>query len=302
MDTKVTCRSAALGQFGLLLAEGSDARAFLHAQLTNDVENLAPGRARYAGWCSPKGRLLATFLVVPSGGGTLLQLARDLVPGVAKRLSMYILRSRVKIADVSEAWNQHGFWGAGAEAQLAALRLPAPREDLSAAQANGAVVIRVAAQRFLALAPAAMGERFSANAPAEEWTLAEIRAGRPLVGQATQDRFVPQMVNYELAGAVDFDKGCYPGQEIVARSQYRGQVKRRMVRGRVAAQAAPGQELYSDDLPGQASGTVVNAAPAPEGGTELLAVVPLSALEQKAAIRVAPGGAALELLPLPYSL
>jgi len=301
MDAKVTSRAAALAQFGLLRVEGADARAFLHAQLTNEIEGLAPDRARYAGWCSPRGRLLATFLVVPSGAGYFLQLARDLVPVVAKRLSMYVLRSKVKLADAGEAWTQHGLWGAGAEAQLAALGLTAPSEDLAAAAADGAIAVRVAPQRFLLIAPAA-ATRLEANAPAEEWTLAEIRAGRPIIGLATQDQFVPQMVNYERVGGVDFGKGCYPGQEIVARSQYRGQVKRRMVRARSAASMAPGQELYSDDLPGQASGTVVNAAPAPGGGSELLAVVPLSALERMAAIRAAPGGEVLELLPLPYPL
>src|SRR6202158_2270320 len=102
---------AKLDQYGLLHVAGGDARAFLHAQLTNDVENLAPGQARYAGWCSAKGRLLATFLVVPCADGFLLQLSRDLAPVVAKRLSMFILRSKVKLLDVTALWAQYGFWG-----------------------------------------------------------------------------------------------------------------------------------------------------------------------------------------------
>ena len=103
-------RIARLDQYGLLQAAGDDARSFLHAQLTNDIENLGPGQARYAGWCSAKGRLLATFLVVPHAGGFLLQLSRDLVPAVAKRLSMFVLRSKVKISDVSAQWVQYGVW------------------------------------------------------------------------------------------------------------------------------------------------------------------------------------------------
>ena len=136
-----------------------------------------------------------------------------------------------------------------------------------------------------------------AERSAEDWALAEIRAGRPLIGQATQDQFVPQMVNLELSGGVDFQKGCYPGQEIVARAQYRGAVKRRMYRLRGALQ--PGQDLYSDDAPGQAGGavgTVVNAA-----GGEALAVLQTSAVEGKSPIRAQPQAAALEILPLPYS-
>jgi hypothetical protein len=277
---------ARLEQYGLLQVAGEDARAFLHAQLTNDVENLAPGAARYAGWCSAKGRLLATFLVVPCPGGFLLQLSRDLVPVVAKRLSMFILRSRVKIADATGLWAQYGLWG------------PASGAALSVSESGGSITVRIEPDRSLVLAPEPSSSRYSPNASPGDWALAEIRAGRALIAQATQDQFVPQMVNLELAGGVDFHKGCYPGQEIVARAQYRGAVKRRMVRLRGAA-LQPGQELYSDDTPGQAGGTVgtvVNSA-----GGESLAVLQVSAIEAKAPVRAQPQAAALEVLPLPYA-
>ena len=272
-------RIARLEQYGLLQVAGEDARAFLHAQLTNDVENLAPATARYAGWCSAKGRLLATFLVVPCPGGFLLQLSRDLVPTVAKRLSMYVLRSKVRISDASEEWLQYGLWET------------LPGGDLSVTQAKDRIEVGIGAERILLITKAPQ----SADTAAEEWALAEVRAGRPLIVLATQDQFVPQMVNLELAGGVDFQKGCYPGQEVVARAQYRGAVKRRMVRLRGAA-LQPGQEIYSDDAPGQASGTVVNAA-----GDESLAVLQLAAIEAKAPLRAQPQAAALEVLPLPYS-
>jgi len=270
---------AKLDQYGLLQVAGADARAFLHAQLTNDIENLAPGSARYAGWCSAKGRLLATFLVVPAADGFLLQLARDLVPVVAKRLSMFILRSKVKISDVTGEWLQFGLWEA------------LPGGDLSVSQANNGIKVGIDADRTLLITRTSM----EAKTPAAEWALAEIRAGRPLIVQATQDQFVPQMVNFELSGGVDFKKGCYPGQEIVARAQYRGAVKRRMVRLRGAA-LQPGQEIYSDDAPGQSGGTIVNAA-----GGEALAVLQVAAIEAKSPVRPQPQAAALEVLPLPYS-
>ncbi|HEY8069557.1 MAG TPA: folate-binding protein [Burkholderiales bacterium] len=270
---------AKLDQYGLLLAAGGDARAFLHAQLTSDIESLAPGQARYAGWCSAKGRLLASFLVVPFAGGFLLQLSRDLVPMVAKRLSMFVLRSKVKLTDASDQWTQFGIWN------------PGPEAPLSASESEGAVAVRIDAHRSLVFAPE---NRYAPNASAGDWALAEIRAGRPLIGQATQDQFVPQMVNLELSGGVDFKKGCYPGQEIVARAQYRGAVKRRMYRLRGALQ--PGQDLYSDDMPDGTVGTVVNAA-----GGEALAVLQTSAVEGKSPIRAQPQAAALEILPLPYS-
>ena len=241
---------ARLNRYGLLSVSGADARDFLHAQLTNDIQGLPPERAALAGWCSAKGRLLATFLVIPAAHGFLLQLARDLAPAVAKRLSMFVLRSKVKIADESDAWAQFGVWDA--DARAAGVRWEGAR-----------VTVPVGERRFLQLEPAAAAA-LACAADEEAWYLEEIRAGRPLITAATQDQFVPQMVNLETVGGVDFRKGCYPGQEIVARAQYRGQVKRRMVR----LPAPQGPRL----LPGQAfnGGTVVDSA-----GGELLAVMPV---------------------------
>lgn len=291
MDAKVTHSAAELRRLGLLAAGGEDARAFLHGQLTNDVEHLAPDRARHAGWCSAKGRLLATLLVVPHEGGYLLQLARDLAPAVAKRLSMFILRSKVKVADASDAWAQFGLWGQGAEAELTKLGISPPAGDLGVSRGGGWIAVRAGQDRFLLLGKS----RLEPSAAEDEWWLEEIRSGRPTVTQATQDQFVPQMVNLELLGAVDFQKGCYPGQEIVARAQYRAQLKRRMYRVCAGEALRGGQELYSDDLPGQSSGIVVNAS-----GNEALAVLQIASVESKSAIRTMPGGAALEVLPLPY--
>jgi folate-binding protein YgfZ len=239
---------ARLSRYGVLSVTGADARDFLHAQLTNDIENLPPERAVLAGWCSAKGRLLATFLVIPAPQGYLLQLARDLAPAVAKRLGMFVLRAKVKVADESDAWAQFGVWDADAPA-----RVEWQGEQVS---------VPVADRRFLRLERGAGTLQCAGNE--EEWHLQEIRAGRPLITAATQDRFVPQMVNLETLGGVDFRKGCYPGQEIVARAQYRGQVKRRMVR----LPAPPGERLQ----PGQEfnGGVVVDSA-----GGEVLAVMPI---------------------------
>jgi hypothetical protein len=305
MDTKVSYSAAALQRLGLLSCSGDEARDFLHAQLTSDITGLAQGEARIAGWCSAKGRLLATFLVISRGSEFLLQLPREIAPAVAKRLSMFILRAKVKLADASGDWAQFGLWGGGAAERLAALGLAVPRAPMRTAHAQDGIVAQVAAGRFLVLVPAAQRARIAAIADSTDedaWALEEIRAGRPQVLLATQDQFVPQMVNLERLGAVDFKKGCYPGQEIVARTQYRGVLKRRMVRARVAAAAAAGDELFADELPGQASGAVVNAAAAPGGGSELLAVAQISALESAQPLRLrSADGPALELLPLPYA-
>jgi tRNA-modifying protein YgfZ len=241
---------ARLNRYGLLSVSGDDARDFLHAQLTNDIASLPAERAALAGWCSAKGRLLATFLVIPAPQGFLLQLARDLAPGVAKRLSMFVLRSKVKISDESDAWVQLGVWNVE----------PSPS---GIAWEDGRARVPVDEKRYLRLEPA--GAVTSACTGDEEtWYLQEIRAGRPLITAATQDQFVPQMVNLETLGGVDFQKGCYPGQEIVARAQYRGQVKRRMVRmpAPQGARLQPGAQYNG--------GTVVDSA-----GGELLAVMPV---------------------------
>ena len=241
---------ARLSRYGLLSVTGDDAREFLHAQLTNDIRNLPADRAALAGWCSAKGRLLATFLVIPSPQGFLLQLARDLAAPVAKRLAMFVLRAKVKVADESERWAQDGLWDMESGAA-------------EVSWSGNIATVRVGERRYLQLGP--LEEMKAApTAREEEWTLQEIRAGRPLITAATQDQFVPQMVNLEKLGAVDFQKGCYPGQEIVARAQYRGQVKRRMVQLRAPAGSdlRPGQEFEG--------GVVVDRA-----GDELLAVMPI---------------------------
>jgi folate-binding protein YgfZ len=255
---------APLSRYGLLSVTGAEARDFLHAQLTNDIANLPPERAALAGWCSAKGRLLASFVVIPALEGFLLQLARDLVPAVSKRLSMFVLRARVKIADAGGDWFQFGLWG-----DLPGVLVPNDVFGVSGDEKSK--LIRMGDGRFLALSKdSSFLEGMAKPVPESRWALDEIRAGRPLITAATQDQFVPQMVNLEKLGGVDFQKGCYPGQEIVARAQYRGQVKRRMklLRAPRGIELQPGQEFEG--------GTVVDAAPA-EQGTELLAVMPIDA-------------------------
>ncbi len=249
---------ARLTRYGLLSVTGEDARAFLHAQLTKDIENLPPDRATLAGWCSAKGRLLASLLVIPAAQGFLLQLSRDLAPGVARKLALFVLRAKVRIADVSDAWAQFGVWGDGAAG---------PADPNGISRQGNIITVQVGDTRYLVLGPA-NEVALAPTAGEERWTLQEIRAGRPLITAATQDKFVPQMVNFDELGAVDFRKGCYPGQEIVARAQYRGQVKRRMVGAHAPAglELRPGQEFKG--------GTVIDVAPA-ENGSELLAVMPI---------------------------
>jgi len=286
---------------------GADARAFLHGQLTNDIEHLAPNQARRAGWCTAKGRLLATVLVVPQADDFLLLLPRELVASIMKRLKMFVLRAKVSVDDESERWAHYGVLGAGALQALEARDVQVPGEVRAVASSDTTIVVRVEGDRARILVPsdssASLLERLGLREIDEaRWALADIRMGVPRVVAATQDLFVPQMLNFEAVAGLDFKKGCYPGQEVVARAQYRGQVKRHMRRARVAPEAVPavGQDLYCDEQSGQACGTVVAVAVA-DGEAEMLAVVPITAAQAQLPVRVSPGGPALEWLPLPYA-
>jgi len=303
---------APLAHLGLISCSGEDAQAFLHGQLSNDVKQLTPERSEYAAYCSAKGRMLANFLLWREDQAYCLQLARSLLPAVQKRLAMFVLRAKVKLADASESRPVLGLAGSAAAGALRELfpRLPQRVHELVHDPANG-TLIALPGARFQLVAEADTAKRLwrqlaevltPVGAPCWEWL--EIRNGLPLITPATQEQFVPQMANMELIGAVSFEKGCYPGQEIVARTQYLGQLKRRMVLAHVAGARPPqaGDELFSSEVDGQASGMVVNAQAAPDGGYDLLAVVQTASIAQGALHFGSADGPILSIQPLPYAL
>ncbi len=302
---------AALGYVGVMRCHGEDAAAFLHNLLTNDIQGLPRDRALICGFCTAKGRMLADFLVWRDDADYLLQLSADIQTAVQKKLSMYVLRSKVKITDASDELVMIGLAGPQAEVLLGTLGLPAPQEPFGVSTIDGGQLIRLDEQRYLLALKAGAGEplweRLSSHAPAvgsAAWRWLDIVAGKPHITAATQEEFVPQMVNLELIGGVSFTKGCYPGQEVVARTKYLGKVKRRTLRAHVAASElpTPGTDLYIPSMAEQSSGKVVNAAAAPEGGYELLAEL-ITANVAGGEIRLGSAdGPVLELRPLPYSL
>ncbi|UIF87490.1 folate-binding protein YgfZ [Cupriavidus sp. UYPR2.512] len=306
----IVCSPAGLG---LVRVAGDDAGSFLHTQLTNAVEDLKAGAARLAGYCSPKGRLLATFLMWRDAEGIVLQLSADIQAPVQKRLSMFVLRAKAKLSDVTPAHAILGLAGAGAAGALAAAGLPVPEAAFAVAEAAGVTVIRLpdgAGQpRWQLVLPAGRAEAVRAalsatlqDAPPALWDWLEVQSGLPRIVAATQEQFVPQMINFELVGGVNFRKGCYPGQEIVARSQYRGTLKRRMwlVQGEGEV-PAPAAEIYRPEDPGQPCGMIVNAAPAPQGGWAGLAELKIDAAAS--ALRLGSAeGAAVATATLPYEV
>jgi len=313
---------APVGNLGLIAARGDDAATFLHGQLTNDVVKLAAGEARLAGYCTPKGRLQATMTMwraegnADAPGAIYLQLPLALQPAFQKRLSMFIMRAKAKLVDATQDPRHAVVLGVGGARAGAALlqhvaSLP-PGVHTSVEHANG-TVLRLAdafgAPRYLWLTSAetALGalpalKETLALGGTDAWELSGIHAGIAQVTSATVEQFVPQMINLELVGGVNFKKGCYPGQEIVARSQYLGKLKRRTALATIADPAAvPGQELFSQDDPAQPCGMVVNAAPNGAGGVDALVEIKLAALEQSVHLG-STAGAPVTFLPMPYSL
>jgi hypothetical protein len=282
-----------LPQWGVIRAEGPDATSFLQGQLTQDIATLDAGRAALAGYCSAKGRLLASFVVWrPEREVFFLACSADLLPATLKRLSMYVLRAKCKLSDAS------------AELPLSGLVGPLARGASSAwrcVQSAGGTLIRL--PDGLGTARALATQQPAAQAPLDPdaWSWLEVASGVPRITAATAEQFVPQMINLELVGGVDFQKGCYPGQEVVARSQYRGTLKRRAFVFDSAAAAAPGQELFAASDPGQPAGMVVNAASL-AGRHLLLAEVKLAALDTGSLQLGAAGGPPLTRVDMPYAV
>ena len=303
---------APLDHLGLIACKGNDAQSFLHGQLTNDVEHLEPEQSQYAGYCSAKGRLLANFLVWRQGDIYWLQLARTLLPAIQQRLTRFVLRAKVNLAQASESHAAIGLAGSGAAAALGELfgALPQQAHALVRHPSHGSL-IALPGERFQLVAnldaAIRLWDRLAAvlrPIGASGWEWLEICNGLPWITPATQEQFAPQMANLDLLGAVSFQKGCYPGQEIVARTRYLGEIKRRMALAHVDAGTTPepGDALYSAELEGQSSGMVVNAQPAPGGGCDLLAVIPTSSLRSGGVHLGSADGPRLQIRPLPYAL
>lgn len=271
--------AANLADWGLIIVEGEDAASFLQNQLTNSVLGLTtltspaiasgPDAVRLVGYCSPKGRLIASawlglFSTENGGSRFCLFISKDIAASTAKRLAMFVLRSKVTVKDVTNNWAITGYCTSGTldtlEVDKTAILLQLP----------DVITAGVAMQRVLIAQPIA-SDRASTTAASEDaqilWRSLEVMSAIPRIVAATQDQFVPQMVNFESVYGIDFKKGCYPGQEIVARSQYRGAIKRRLQLAHCPfdllanAPTGPGSEIFHADDAGQPAGMVVLSAP-----------------------------------------
>jgi len=288
-----------IDDWGVIRTRGADATTFLQGQLTNDVLGLDAGRARLAGFCSAKGRLQASFVVWKAGDDEfLLACSASLLAATLKRLSMFVLRAKCKLSDASD---EILLWGLAGGAATAALGNAASWEKR---ERDGAAVIRLpdaeGTTRALFAAPPGVEPPAAPALALATWRWLEVRSGIVTIEAATVDRFVPQMVNFELVGGVDFQKGCYPGQEVVARSQYRGTTKRRTFLFDGAVVAQPGQDVFLAGAAGEPAGTVASAAPAPEGGGSALVELRLAALGDGELRLGSIDGPVLQRAALPY--
>lgn len=308
-DTTLAFHGGALrlADWGVMRAQGEEAAKFLHGQLTQDTVLQTPHQGRLAGYCSAKGRLLALMLAFKrTPDELLLALPAELLPTTLKRLSMFVLRAKCKLSDAS---GELALWGLAGEPARAWLGADAPAEVWSVTHVGDALVLRLPD----ALVDAGNLPRYvlmqAADAPvpalpvlaADTWQWLEVQAGLAWVRTATVEQFVPQMINLELLGGVNFQKGCYPGQEVVARSQYRGTVKRRTLQFLVdgGADAQVGQEVFHSADPEQPAGMVA-AVGRHDAQVLLLAEVKLAALEEGSLHLGSATGPLLSQRALPY--
>jgi folate-binding protein YgfZ len=308
---RVHWNSVPLDFLGVLRVHGAQAHAFLQGQLSNDMSRLTPEHSLLAGYHNPQGRVIALMrLVALANDDVLAVLPRELIGGVASRLGKFILRAKVKLQDESAQWKIEGLLArasVGSDAEPDSQLLPASPAGVRRVAQSICVRLGGSPARLLVLRPAAAAA-LEGPAPTGtlEWELAAIGAGEPQVYAQTTEEFVAQMLNLDLLDAIAFDKGCYTGQEIIARAHYRGRMKRRMQRfvtsDRVQLQPGTAGRL-ADGRPFK----VVAAAGHADGRTEFLAVTPIPGAADTAEAEVsesgAPAGAlSAAQLPLPYLL
>ena len=304
---------ADISHLTLLRVHGVEAEGFLQGQLSNDIRLVTDSRTQLSAYCNPKGRMLAIFRIFKRDDAYLLQLPAALAETTLKRLSMFILRAKVTLTAADPALVSLGIAGPNAALRLQELwgSVPVQVDDCRSDATLTAMRLPGVTPRFQLVGPVAtigpLWDRLkSAAMPVgpRVWRWLDIQAGVPSILPGTVEEFVPQMTNLDLVDGVNFKKGCYPGQEIVARMHYLGRLKQRMVGARVASDTPPlpGTPVFAPDFPGQSAGMVVDAQAGPSGGYDLLVVAQLSSIAQGDIHLERQDGPALTLKDLPYPL
>jgi tRNA-modifying protein YgfZ len=289
---------APLHHLGVIRVQGADAASFLQGQLTQDFALLGAGEARLAAFCTAKGRMQASFIGFRRGDEILLVCSRDVLAPTLKRLSMFVLRAKARLTDASAEFVLAGLAGDAVPSRASS---PWSLTESAGGQLVG-LYPADGQPRALWVGPAPATLPAGAAMDPSLWQWGEVRSGIAMVTAPIVEAFVPQMLNYESVGGVNFKKGCYPGQEVVARSQFRGTLKRRAFIAHADDELAAGQEVFQAADPEQPAGLVAQAARAPEGGWDAIVSLQLSAAEAGDLHAGTAAGPALKLLPLPYLL
>ena len=306
---------AHLADLAVLRVGGEDAADFLAGQLTSDVRALRPGQSQLAAWCTPKGRVIVVCRVLCLVDQHLLIFPDDLAEDTLTRLKRYVLRSRVELSDERARWVTTGYAGPGVAAVLRERLGALPERPGGLIEVAGFVVVAhyfesVAGYgpRYLVLGAAEsvrVLQEAAVPAPgsAPAWRVLEILSGVPVIHRATSETYLPQMLNLEALGGLSFQKGCYPGQEVIARLKYRGEIKRRMFLCGAKSDGVPtaGQPLFQRLSDGPYKAGEVLAAERHRDGVALLAVIDIAASDQSLHLGD-PGGPVLSLMPLPYAV
>ena len=302
-----------LSHYGLIAAYGDDAVDFLQGQFTNDIAQVDGGHSQLSAYCTPKGRMLANFRVFKQGETLYLSLPQPLLQAVLDRLRMFVMRSKVTLEDASDSLMRFGLNGPNAADQLKTNIDSIPCETNECAQSKDYTIIRTHGDdgRFEIYghieAVSKLWQSLDVDATpvgAPIWELLNIQAGIPVIAPETIEAFVPQMANMALLDAINFKKGCYTGQEIVARMHYLGKLKKRMYRVSVECEEAPkaGDKIFAENsTAGTGTGTIVSAELNADGVYEALAVVQISDVEGKTLQLGDADGAVVTVLELPYS-
>jgi len=299
-----------LSHLGLLEVSGEDAVTFLQGQVTNDVKLLTGNNAHYSAYCTPKGRMLALFLTFSHFDHLHLQFNRDLLEPIMKRLRMYVMRSKVQIKDVSDEINRFGLNGPQAASVLATLFSSVPTQDYELLTLENGALLKLPAtdnnQRFEIFANAentpiiwnALKQHCQlVGKPCWDWL--EIQVGIPDISQKTQEQFVPQMLNLDILKGISFKKGCYTGQEIVARTHYLGSVKRRTYLASIDSSSMPSEgDKIHDDAQNEV-GQIVRVAPNLENGIDALIEMRIDAQQTG---KIFWNTTPVNIKPLPYPL
>lgn len=300
---------ADLSHSGIIHFSGEDASEFLQGQLSCDVTKIDHHTAQYGSCCTPKGRMLASFLIWKNPNGYFMQLPLSLLITLEKRLSMYVMRSKVKLNNDSDRYVRIGIAGHLASERVEKIFGVSPTPFLGVMNNENEDIICLAQDRFEIVTTQEHAPKLWENLKKYAmpvgrfcWDWLEIKAGIPVITPVTQEQFVPQMTNLEAIGGISFQKGCYPGQEIISRTQFLGKIKRRMYLANICTKESisAGDELYSTKK--QVCGMVVNATPSPEGGYDVLAVIQTDSVKNENIYWKEIKGPILKILPLPYVL